>query len=600
MPRSARSPARPAVIRRRGSSTPSGAVESLEAPGLVLGIESGPAVRGAPPSVRARRRGRPLHGRRRRGAPATASCTARSGSTAARRQPRPHGAGARGGGARGLPPLGRRRPARRLRDRRRPASVNLRGGGGPLLIGHKGAGALEPENTLRSLSRAVELGCDLVEFDVLELDGRLVLGHSLPELAPDPARLRRGAGAARRLERGPRSSISSGTGTRRLRSRRSAVTGWSSACSSAAATRAACSRSPGSPRSWPRGITYPYDRHGFSQRRGLAPLTAAALVALRSRAAARGSTGCSTGQVPRPQCSTTPSSPAQSSNGHTQRAPPCSPGRWTTTADARAGARGGRRRRGHKRPSHLPADALRSTRVERQDGRRGLAIAAAVLAVAAAGVLAAVVPIGSAQSPPTTTRADDDHRRRRPTTAAETTTTAPTTTTTPKPHAEAQAEAAPAGVTIGGIHVGGLSPSAAVAVVRAAFRAPLVLQAGGAPGEVSPARARRRRVHEARVARARSAARAPPFRSASTSTAPPSAELVASLAKKYEPRADRLEALPPPPEAVHHRRASPERRSTRKARSRRSSARSARTAAPGSSSRTTTSRRRSRARTSAR
>jgi glycerophosphoryl diester phosphodiesterase len=48
-----------------------------------------------------------------------------------------------------------------------------------LRIGHKGAAALEPENTLRSLGRAVELGVDLVEFDVLDLaDGSLVLAHS--------------------------------------------------------------------------------------------------------------------------------------------------------------------------------------------------------------------------------------------------------------------------------------------------------------------------------------------------------------------------------------------------------------------------------------
>lgn len=46
-------------------------------------------------------------------------------------------------------------------------------------IGHKGAAALEPENTLRSLGRAVELGVDVVEFDVLDLsDGTLVLAHS--------------------------------------------------------------------------------------------------------------------------------------------------------------------------------------------------------------------------------------------------------------------------------------------------------------------------------------------------------------------------------------------------------------------------------------
>jgi glycerophosphoryl diester phosphodiesterase len=57
--------------------------------------------------------------------------------------------------------------------------VDLRVDGRPLRVGHKGAAALEPENTLRSLARAVELGCDLVEFDVLRLDeGTLVLAHS--------------------------------------------------------------------------------------------------------------------------------------------------------------------------------------------------------------------------------------------------------------------------------------------------------------------------------------------------------------------------------------------------------------------------------------
>jgi glycerophosphoryl diester phosphodiesterase len=57
--------------------------------------------------------------------------------------------------------------------------VNLRSEGRLLRVGHKGAAALAPENTLGSLERAVELGCDLVEFDVLDLeDGTIVLAHS--------------------------------------------------------------------------------------------------------------------------------------------------------------------------------------------------------------------------------------------------------------------------------------------------------------------------------------------------------------------------------------------------------------------------------------
>jgi len=58
-------------------------------------------------------------------------------------------------------------------------------------VGHRGAAALEPENTLRSISRAIELGVDMVEVDVLALtDGTLVLAHSddLHELSHGAAR----------------------------------------------------------------------------------------------------------------------------------------------------------------------------------------------------------------------------------------------------------------------------------------------------------------------------------------------------------------------------------------------------------------------------
>ena len=56
---------------------------------------------------------------------------------------------------------------------RRPAGAYAK-------VGHRGASALAPENTLPALKLAVELGCDMLEFDVLDLvDGTLVLAHSL-------------------------------------------------------------------------------------------------------------------------------------------------------------------------------------------------------------------------------------------------------------------------------------------------------------------------------------------------------------------------------------------------------------------------------------
>jgi glycerophosphoryl diester phosphodiesterase len=51
--------------------------------------------------------------------------------------------------------------------------------GRPLRIGHRGAQALAPENTLRSFRAALAAGVDLIEFDVLQLrGGELVLAHS--------------------------------------------------------------------------------------------------------------------------------------------------------------------------------------------------------------------------------------------------------------------------------------------------------------------------------------------------------------------------------------------------------------------------------------
>jgi glycerophosphoryl diester phosphodiesterase len=48
----------------------------------------------------------------------------------------------------------------------------------PSVIGHRGAAARAPENTLAGLRRAKELGCSWIEFDVrLTADGVPVLCH---------------------------------------------------------------------------------------------------------------------------------------------------------------------------------------------------------------------------------------------------------------------------------------------------------------------------------------------------------------------------------------------------------------------------------------
>lgn len=46
-----------------------------------------------------------------------------------------------------------------------------------ICFGHRGACGHEPENTLRSVRRALELGADGIEVDVHLADGRLVVIH---------------------------------------------------------------------------------------------------------------------------------------------------------------------------------------------------------------------------------------------------------------------------------------------------------------------------------------------------------------------------------------------------------------------------------------
>src|SRR5215475_12340744 len=47
-----------------------------------------------------------------------------------------------------------------------------------VITSHRGAGFLEPENTLRAIQRAITLGVDQIEIDThLTLDGQLILMH---------------------------------------------------------------------------------------------------------------------------------------------------------------------------------------------------------------------------------------------------------------------------------------------------------------------------------------------------------------------------------------------------------------------------------------
>ena len=65
--------------------------------------------------------------------------------------------------------------------------MNLRRGDGPpLVIGHRGAAAIAPENTLASLQAAVDAGANLVEFDI---GPDLRLSHSRREVPEEAVTL---------------------------------------------------------------------------------------------------------------------------------------------------------------------------------------------------------------------------------------------------------------------------------------------------------------------------------------------------------------------------------------------------------------------------
>jgi glycerophosphoryl diester phosphodiesterase len=57
--------------------------------------------------------------------------------------------------------------------------------GGYLKVAHRGASALAPENSLAAVEAALAAAVDIVELDVLAVDGGLRLAHSAAQLQPD-------------------------------------------------------------------------------------------------------------------------------------------------------------------------------------------------------------------------------------------------------------------------------------------------------------------------------------------------------------------------------------------------------------------------------
>jgi glycerophosphoryl diester phosphodiesterase len=158
---------------------------------------------------------------------------------------------------------------------RRPAGAFAR-------VGHRGASALAPENTLAALELAVQLGCDMLEFDVFaRVDGTVVLAHELRLAGPDAPTLDEAlAFCAERLpgiglqvdlkRRGVERAV-----VEALRRHGVIERSWVSGFDAASLRRVA-ELEPELPRSY----TMPRDRFGIAKRGPLAPVVRGALASL--------------------------------------------------------------------------------------------------------------------------------------------------------------------------------------------------------------------------------------------------------------------------------------------------------------------------------
>jgi glycerophosphoryl diester phosphodiesterase len=165
--------------------------------------------------------------------------------------------------------------------------IDLRRRNGRLLtIGHRGAAALAPENTAASLALAVELGCDLVEFDVIELEGALVLAHSQEELPRDPCTFDEALALLAPTGRGIQVDLKTpGTETAIVEAlRRHGLVGRSLVST---VRRESLRALAGLEPEVTRGLTYPEDRHGLSTRRLLGGLVRPGLSLMRAGLAPR-------------------------------------------------------------------------------------------------------------------------------------------------------------------------------------------------------------------------------------------------------------------------------------------------------------------------
>jgi glycerophosphoryl diester phosphodiesterase len=157
-----------------------------------------------------------------------------------------------------------------------------RGGAGVVRVGHRGAAALAPENSLAAIEAGASAGADVVEVDLMwRQDGGLVLAHGpvIPEGAPtldEALELIAALGLAVQLDvkvGGTESKVAAALRAHELEER-AFVSSFSLPILRAFAVAVP---------DLPRSLTYPEDRLGVSGRRLLRPAVRSGLALLRAR-----------------------------------------------------------------------------------------------------------------------------------------------------------------------------------------------------------------------------------------------------------------------------------------------------------------------------
>lgn len=158
--------------------------------------------------------------------------------------------------------------------------MNLRREGRVLRIGHRGAAALAPENTLASIEAAIKYGVDLVEIDVVAHIDALRLAHSPAQVKDDSPTLDEALAFVERADAGVIVDLKSRgiehAVVEALR-RRNLLDRAVVASSHPASLRAVREVEP----ALTTGFSYPFDRAGISERAAFQPLIRVGLAGLR-------------------------------------------------------------------------------------------------------------------------------------------------------------------------------------------------------------------------------------------------------------------------------------------------------------------------------